>query len=164
MNTHVVVKTKRLPVKFSNSILDDIFSDFIYGYDPVDLISTFFQSTDVRVDTFDYPIMDQYLLKDGSMLYKFVVSSFSKDEIDVEIVNNELIVKCQKKKDKEDSKKDIAKILVKKIKEQDFEFKSFISDKMDASKIECSIHDGHLHILIPLKEEMKPVSKKLQIK
>ena len=159
---HVQIKQKRIPVHYLNTIIDDIFNDSIFGYDPSALISTFFNSNSITVDDKTYPIMNQHLLNNGSVLYEFALSNFSKDEIEIDVVNNELIVKGKQKEGK--SRKDISKTLVKKIAERDFVFKSFISEKMDVNKIECSLSEGILSIIIPLKEEMKPVSKKLEIK
>lgn len=159
----IKITQKRIPVSYLNTIIDDIFNDTIFGYNPSDLISTFFNANQITVDSNPYPIMDQHLLQDGSILYKFAVSSFDKDEIETEISNNELIVRCTKDKNKK-NKWTIAKTLVKRISEKDFEFRSFISEKMDINKIECNIYNGELSIMIPLKEEMKPISKKLEIK
>ena len=157
------ITQKKIPMRYVNSLADEIFSDIhnIFGYDPKDLISTFFDSHQVIVDDVSYPVMDCHILNDGSMLYEIAVTSFTPDEITAEVVNNELVIIGKKKQKK---REDISKTLVNKIAKRDFEFRSFLSDKMDINKIETSMSDGMLSIIIPLKEDKKPVTKKLTIK
>lgn len=157
------IAQKKIPMRYVNSLADEIFSDIhdIFGYDPKDLISTFFDNHQVIVDDVSYPVMDCHILNDGSMLYEIAVTSFTPEEITAEVVNNELVIVGKKKQKK---REDISKTLVNKIAKRDFEFRSFLSDKMDINKIETSMADGMLSIIIPLKEDKKPVTKKLTIK
>ncbi len=155
------ITQKKIPMRYATSLADEIFGTDIFGYHPKDLISAFFDSHQVIIDDVSYPVMDCHILNDGSMLYEIAVTSFTPDEITAEVINNELIIKGQSKKKK---REDISKTLVNKIAKRDFEFRSFLSDKMDIDKIETSMSDGMLSIIIPLKEEKKPITKKLTIK
>ena len=155
------VTHKKIPMRYVTSLADEIFGADIFGYNPKDLISAFFDNHQVVIDDISYPVMDCHILNDGSMLCEIAVTSFTPEEISAEVVNNELIIKGKSQKKKRD---DISKTLVNKIAKRDFEFRSFLSDKMDIDKIETNMKDGLLTVLIPLKEEKKPVTKKLMIK
>lgn len=155
------ITQKKIPMRYASSLADEIFGHDIFGYDPKDLISAFFDNHQIIIDDLSYPVMDCHILNDGSMLYEIAVTSFTPEEITAEVVNNELVIVGKKKQKKRD---DISKTLVNKIAKRDFEFRSFLSDKMDINKIETSLVDGMLSIVIPLKEDKKPITKKLTIK
>lgn len=159
------MKIKNYPMFYSNTILDDIFGQPKFGNpmlsDISSIISDFFDLNEVGVITEgSYPVFNQHLTKDGATVYEIAITGFSKEDVSIKVINNELVVKTNKK---ENQRKDIVKTFVNKIASRNFEFRSFLSEKMDIDKIECSVENGLLSIAIPLKDEMKPKNREIEI-
>ncbi|HPB67600.1 MAG TPA: Hsp20/alpha crystallin family protein [Candidatus Omnitrophota bacterium] len=106
------------------------------------------------------PAVDIYDSQDN-FLVKADLPGLTKDEIEVSIQNNNLILKGEKKKDGE-------------IKEEDYFrterfYGSFcrmipLPDEVDAGKVDAQYQDGVLTLTLPKKEEAKPKQITINVK
>lgn len=106
------------------------------------------------------PAIDVYDSKDNIMV-KADLPGLTKDEIEVSVHNNNLIIKGEKKKDQE-------------VKEENYYrterfYGSFyrtipLSSDVDADKVVAKYEDGVLSLTLPKKEEAKPKQITIDIK
>jgi len=106
------------------------------------------------------PAIDVYDSKDN-LLVKADMPGMKKDEIEVSVHDNILIIKGEKKAEKEDKGKDYLK--------QERFYGSFnraitLPVGVDSGKITASYKDGVLELSLPKKEESKPKQIKVDIK
>ena len=106
------------------------------------------------------PAVDVYDSKDNVMV-KADVPGMKKDEIDVSVHGDTLIIKGEKKQEKETKEKDF-------VRTERF-YGSFnralrLPATVDASKVNASYKNGVLELVLPKKEESKPKQLKIDIK
>ena len=133
-----------------------------------------------------FPYYNSYIVADKKtetpekLVLEFSVAGFNKDELSIEVIDDNLIVKGIKKKDDKTEKeveltdnntpvieKEDKKYIyyVKGITEKDFElkFRKLFNSKLDSENINVSLDNGILKIEIPFKD-MKPKRKVIEIK
>ncbi|MGC9367074.1 MAG: Hsp20/alpha crystallin family protein [bacterium] len=103
------------------------------------------------------PTTDIYTNEDGFILY-LDVPGCDQDDVNINVENNILNIKAEPKNEAE-SKTDLIY--------QEFELGTYertftLPRKTDVNKIEASMKDGTLKVVLPFSEEVKP--KKIEIK
>lgn len=169
------MEVTKVPYKSFFSIFDDFVDDFFndfktqnrgftkldypdfsfIGYDDFDSIIKLIDASSVS----GYPVKNHLIYKNGTNEFQFAVTGFSKEDIDVKIENNYLIVSAKNTKEEDDS----VKYVIRKISQKSFEHKIKLSYKMDVDKIESSLKNGILSIKVPLKKDFEHVSKQIKI-
>jgi HSP20 family protein len=106
-----------------------------------------------------YPATDIYETKDD-YVFRLEVPGLAKDDINVELNNNTLTIKGEKKESKEVKKEDYHRV------------ESFIGTfsrsytlprNVDSKKIKANMKDGILELHIPKAEEAKPKSISINV-
>lgn len=106
-----------------------------------------------------YPKSNGYLLENGTFILELACTGFEKDEVIVKANDSNLIIEGNKKeKDKEET------ILFKNFPIKDFKWERKVSNRYDMNSLDVTLKNGVLSIIIPLKEEAKPVKKEFTIK
>ena len=106
------------------------------------------------------PAIDVYDSKDNVMV-KADIPGMSKDEIDVSVRNDTLMIKGEKKHEKETNEKDY-------VKTERF-YGAFnralrLPSEVDASRVEATYKNGVLELILPKKEESKPKQITIDVK
>lgn len=165
---------------FLNNVVDSVFStmssnsytisntsgDFIHYSDPFqytgdNLWTTIQTYTFPEIETPTYPVSDFYMDEDGSAIIEIACTGFGEEEIKIQREDLTLIITAKKQKKEEEKRK---KCFSKKIGQRDFTLKYQCSDKMDFDKLEAKLSKGILSIIIPLKDECKPVIQEFKLK
>ena len=119
------------------------------------------QCDDLKDSVPKYPVSNYSIDKDGTSIIEVACSGFEEDEIAIEREDLKLLVKGKRKnKEVEEDKK----YLYKNIACRDFEIYYDVSEKWDFSKLEAQLKNGVLTILIPIKEECKPIRQSFKLK
>jgi HSP20 family molecular chaperone IbpA len=107
-----------------------------------------------------FPPCNYYADEDGTLHFEFAVAGYADDEVDLKFEDDHLVLSLNPK---EEEKKD--KWFQKGIKVSKGITKAFVPfNKFDVSKVEASLEKGMLKVSIPVKEEAKPVSVKIDVK
>lgn len=122
-----------------NRLFDDAFSDL--GKDRESFASW-------------YPATDIYETKDD-YVFKLEVPGLAKDDINVELNNNTLTIKGEKKESKEVKKEDYHRV---ESFTGSFSRSYTLPRNIDAKKIKASMKDGILELRLAKAEEAKPKS------
>ncbi len=165
---------------FLNNVVDSVFAamssnnyhlsnttgDFIHYSDPFQytgdyLWKTIETYTFPEIETPTYPVSDFYMDEDGSAIIEIACTGFGEDEIKIQREDLTLIITAKKQKKEEEKRK---KCFSKKIGQRDFTLKYQCSDKMDFDKLEAKLSKGILSIIIPLKDECKPIVQEFKLK
>jgi len=106
------------------------------------------------------PAVDIYDSKDNVMV-KADIPGMKKDEIDVSVHGDTLIIKGEKKKEKETKEKDFVRT--------ERYYGSFnrairLPSEIQVDKVNASYKNGVLELVLPKKEESKPKQLKIDIK
>ncbi len=106
------------------------------------------------------PAVDVYDSKDA-ILVKADLPGLSKDEIDVSVQDDTLVIKGEKKKDAEVKEDDYYRV--------ERYYGSFyralpLPAEVDADKVEATYEDGVLTLNLPKKEEAKPKQIRIEVK
>jgi len=106
------------------------------------------------------PAIDIYDSKD-SVMVKADIPGMKKEEIDVSVYGDTLIIKGEKNQEKETKEKDF-------VRAERF-YGSFnrairLPAEIDASKVNASYKNGVLELVLPKKEESKPKQLKIDVK
>lgn len=99
--------------------------------------------------------------KEDSYSVEMLVPGFSKDDFNLNVENDLLIVSAQKEENKEE--KSANKIIFREYNVQSFERSFTLSNDVDSNKIEASYENGILNLMIPKKKEAL-VKKLIKIK
>jgi len=105
-----------------------------------------------------YPVSNYFIKEDGTSVLEIACTGFKKEDIDISIDENLLVITG-----KSTRKQEGVKYVYKNIGEREFTFKSRLSYKHDTEKMNCKLENGLLIVEIPLKEEMKQIKKKIEI-
>lgn len=106
------------------------------------------------------PAIDIYDSKDN-VLVKADIPGMNKDEIEVSVHGDTLILKGQKKQEKETKEKDFVRT------ERFygvFNRAIHLPGQVDADKVDATYKNGVLELVLPKKEESKPKQLKIDIK
>lgn len=111
-----------------------------------------------------YPKANCYLTED-SLHFEIIVAGFSKEDIDINREGNNIIIKADKQRNKEEDKQDEKRgYIFRDLAKRNFTVTYKLSDRFDYSKIDTKLENGILYISIPIKEEEKPKTQKIEIK
>jgi len=152
-----------------NTITDCLFDWYYkdltnpYGYGHYSFTPYFTTWTTIPVVEYpDYPVMDHWVLEDGSQVLRWAVSGWQKDEIVVSLEDDCIVVKGEKA-DKFNEKEKTHKVIHNKIAKRNFRVSFKISEKLDVSKIVSKLADGILTVTIPLSEEVQKRNRVIEI-
>jgi HSP20 family protein len=106
-----------------------------------------------------YPATDIYETKDD-YVFKLEVPGLAKDDVNVELNNNTLTIKGEKKENKEVKKDDYHRV---ESFNGSFTRSYTLPRNVDAKKIKANMKDGILELHIPKAEEAKPKSISINV-
>ena len=132
-------------IKHPGLILDNLFADFFRDPFPV-----------IKRSTEGYPVTDIYVDDEGRHVIEMALAGFSKENIQVEVKDNTVTIRCESKTKEEDVKQ-------RRIATRAF-CKTFVDydNKLDLAAADVRFENGLLSIALPLLPEKKP--KLLEIK
>lgn len=107
----------------------------------------------------DYPVANIYFDNDGILHIELAVTGYSKDELNITIENDVLSIKGTKEEPYGEGRVYIHQKLVC----RSFEAAYRISNKYDLEKLDVQLKNGLLKISAPLKPEVRPNKKVLEI-
>jgi HSP20 family protein len=127
---------------------NDLFEDLWNRYD------TYWKNWDLDMSVFDqlqpktsFPKINLYE-KDNEYEIKIAVADFNKDDVELELKDNTLLVKGESKEDNEEC----GKCLCREISSRSFRRAVRFPKEIDAEKINCSYKDGVISCIIGKKE------------
>ena len=140
-----------------NDYTKDVFDWTIGHYD----FSPYWETISIpAISTPSYPVANGYFLSNGDLLLEIAVTGFDKDEISIRREDYNLIIKGEPTKEDISDRKELFHTLAK----RKFTLKYSIPSKMDLDEIEVKMDKGVLSIRVPIKEEMKPITKEIKIR
>jgi HSP20 family molecular chaperone IbpA len=108
-----------------------------------------------------FPPCDYYADEDGTLHFDFAVAGYKEDEISLKFEDDHLILILSPKKEE----KKEGRIFQKAIKISESTTKVYVPfSKYDVAKVDATLEDGMLKVVIPSKEEAKPVAVKINTK
>jgi len=106
-----------------------------------------------------YPVSNVYVNTEGEVKIEIAVTGFQKEEININIEDNCLIVSAERNNEENEEK---WQNVYRNLKTSAFDKRYRLSNRMDIEKAKVTMENGILTIVIPIKEGSKP--KKLSIK
>lgn len=107
-----------------------------------------------------FPPCNYYADEDGTLHFDFAVAGYTQDEVDLKFEDDHLVLTLTPNGD--ESKK--GKVFQKAIKKANSVTRALVPfTKYDVAKATASFKDGMLKVTIPVKEDAKPVSVKIDI-
>lgn len=97
--------------------------------------------------------------KEKSYVVRAEVPGVSKEDIDIDLKDNNLVIKGEKKFEKKDEGDNYVRV---ESSYGSFQRSFFIDEKVDRNKISAKYKDGVLEVTLPKKEEAAP--KKIEVK
>jgi HSP20 family protein len=107
----------------------------------------------------NYPVSNCYVLGDGTSILELAVTGFTKENLTIIREDDNLIIEGKRNKKHDEN----TKIVWDNIAYRDFKITYKCSAKVDLTKIKSTLENGVLKIIIPLKEESKPVKQVIDI-
>jgi HSP20 family protein len=104
--------------------------------------------------------LSNHIKNDKGYKIELMVPGFTKEEINIQVEKNKLIIKGKKSENNTES---TSKYLRTGFKVADFETTYTLSDKIDSENITASNNEGILAISLPYKAEILPVIKKIEV-
>ena len=131
------------------------------NWEPFNLLKEFNDSfIDNRVDSPWSPSVNIAENEDGYLLTA-ELPGVNKEDIDIDLKDNTLTLKGEKKAEKKEEKENYIRV------ERSYgKFKRsfYVSDDIDVSKVDANFKDGILRIKLVKKEEAKPKQIKVEVK
>ena len=131
------------------------------NWEPFNLLKEFNDSfIDNRVDSPWSPSVNIAENEDGYLLTA-ELPGVNKEDIDIDLKDNTLTLKGEKKAEKKEEKENYIRV------ERSYgKFKRsfYVSDDIDVSKVDANFKDGVLKIKLVKKEEAKPKQIKVEVK
>lgn len=109
-----------------------------------------------------HPVSNYAVDENLNSIISIAVTGFNDDEIFIKREDLKLIVEGKKSKDRE--VEDKKRYFYRNIAERDFTVSYQGSNRWDFDKLEATIENGVLDIIIPMKEECKPIKQSYSIK
>jgi HSP20 family protein len=115
------------------------------------ILDEFFTNPNPRFKTQNYPITDTYTDNDGNQVIEMALAGFDKKDIKISVKQNQIEIGYNSKK-KKDHKE------IRKIAKRSF-IKQFVDhhNQLDFQQTKASFENGLLKIIIPQREEVKPI-------
>lgn len=107
-----------------------------------------------------FPIYDQTIQEDGSVVLEFPLAGYKKDELSIKIEDNQLQISATKKADIDTT----GKYPIKNIARRSFSKTLIAADDLDLDAITASFEDGLLQIKIPSRHRKPPEVRTIAIK
>ena len=131
------------------------------NWEPFNLLKEFNDSfIDNRVDSPWSPSVNIAENEDGYLLTA-ELPGVNKEDIDIDLKDNTLTLKGEKKAEKKEEKENYIRV------ERSYgKFKRsfYVSDDIDVSKVDANFKDGILRVKLVKKEEAKPKQIKVEVK
>jgi HSP20 family protein len=142
------VKTSNPLAKSFDGLMNELFNE---------LPSTFGKT--MREDVLSFPPVN---IVEKNNFYHLQVSApgFEKDDFNVKLEGNILIVSAEKK---DEVKSETEKVIRKEFSAKSFKRTFSLDEKIDASNISAKYENGILYVGLPKKEEIKAVAKEINI-
>lgn len=105
-----------------------------------------------------FPKADVFIAENGSIVFSFSLAGYKREDLDISFMENHLVLSTSK--DFKPEQEDNRKYLVKNIKKCSFKYSYFVPEtKYDFNKVEATLNNGMLTIIIP---PLKEVNKRPQ--
>jgi HSP20 family molecular chaperone IbpA len=114
----------------------------------------------------DYPSFPKcrhIITESGDTRLELATSGFKRDELNVKIEDDSIVVSGKRKAEDTGNKKK-EQIIFSSISGQSFESRYQLSEKFDLARVESTYGDGLLVITIPLSEDIKKKNRDIEIK
>lgn len=105
-----------------------------------------------------HPAIDAYR-ENGNLITKVELPGLTEKDVDVSMVENTLVIKGEKKREKEVKREDFYRI---ERAEGAFERRITLPSDVDGEKVKAKMKNGVLTVTIPVKEEVKPKEIKVE--
>tara|TARA_R110001583_G_scaffold159613_1_gene311440 strand:+ start:2728 stop:3204 length:477 start_codon:yes stop_codon:yes gene_type:complete len=139
MTTSISLFNNRVPNLIGRTVWDDIFHSFFNEPEAL-----------VKRSTEGYPVTDIYRDTDSNQVIELALAGFHRDDLSIEIKENQITVSAVKKNDTAESNRRIARRSFK---------KTFVdySNKLSLADSDATFEDGLLMITVPPVIEAQPV-------
>lgn len=142
----------------------------VYQANPMDaLLNDFFNAnrTSDRLERQElaYSPSVNVLESDTEVVLELLVPGYSKDQIQLAVENNTLMVKSDLSKKEESAPEDSSELKYSRVEfeKKDFEKKFRLSDKLDQEKIRAEVNNGILKVMLEKRKEAIPVKRQIEI-
>lgn len=142
----------------------------VYQANPMDaLLNDFFNAnrTSDRLERQElaYSPSINVLESDTEVVLELLVPGYSKDQIQLAVENNTLMVKSDLSKIEEPAPEDSSELKYSRVEfeKKDFEKKFRLSDKLDQEKIRAEVNNGILKVILEKRKEAIPVKRQIEI-
>jgi HSP20 family protein len=143
-----LVKTNHPFAKSFDGLMNDLFNEF-----PATLGKT------VRQDVFAFPPVN--IVEKGDHYHLQVAApGFDKADFSIRLEAETLTISAERK---EEAKSETDKVVRKEFSSKSFKRSFTLDEKIDAGNISAKYENGILHVGLPKKEEVKPVTKEINI-
>ena len=143
-----LVKTNNPFARSFDGLMNDLFNEF-----PATLGKT------VRQDVFAFPPVNIVEKTDHYHL-QVAAPGFDKADFNIKLEADTLTISAEKK---EETKSESDKVVRKEFSSKSFKRSFTIDEKIDASNINAKYDNGILNVVLPKKEEVKAVTKEINI-
>lgn len=109
-----------------------------------------------------YPVSNVLINQLGEVKIEIAVTGFKKEDIDIYLEDNCLMVSAEKTSEKKENKNEEWKTVYHNLKTNGFSKRYRLSNRMDIENAKISLENGILTILIPIKESSKPKQLKIE--
>ncbi len=142
----------------------------VYRVNPVDaLLKDFFNANGVN-DRYDKEeLVNQpstnLFETETSVVLELLIPGYSKEEIKLQVENNQLIVKSESLENESDKQKDAPEYKYSRVEfeKAKFEKRFRLSDKLNQEQIQAEVKNGILRITLAKKKEAIPVKREIEI-
>jgi len=140
MTTAISLFNNRVPNLIGRPVWDDIFHSFFNEPEAL-----------VKRSTEGYPVTDIYRDTEGNQVIELALAGFRRDDLSIEIKENQITVSAAKETDEAKSNRRIARRSFK---------KTFVdySNKLNLASSSATFEDGLLRINVPPVIEAKPIA------
>ena len=142
----------------------------IYRTNPMDELLKDFFNANVNGDRFEkqeltYSPATNVFESDTEIVLEILVPGYSKDQVELSVENNILIVKSKlvEKEENESEESKSQKYSHVEFETRNFEKRFKLSEKLNQEKIEAEVNNGILKIILAKKEEAIPVKRQIEI-
>lgn len=158
MNKVVKVQSPSFSCFPIGSVIDELLTEFLnFNNDPK---ADYYWTDRFSGQYPNYPVSNHLVASNGDSKLEIAVPGFKKEEITVEIEGSKLTISGVKAE-----RDDPEGVFVhRKLARRDFNLAFKCHPQTDFSNADVSLENGILTVMLPLKEEAKPVRKQLTVK
>lgn len=150
---------------YLDQIFDEIFNNFFSFPERSRLLLKDATKDDSLQKQFpSYPVSNYYLESNGTNVMEFALPGFTKEDLDVSVVDNILTIDAEKRDEEEKTEVEGRTYVCRRLAKRSFKNSYKLPSAADIEHIDVQMKDGMLRIAVPLKEEAQRKPKQLEIK